>query len=149
MGNKQILPPRFFMSALVLVLIIHFIIPRVELIPYPWNWLGLLPAAFGIWLNLAADGLFKKAETTVKPFEKSSALVDKGPFAITRNPMYVGMLAIVLGECVVLGSALPFAIPVALFFIFRNYYIIIEEKMLEEKFGSDFLNYRKKVRRWL
>ncbi len=63
--------------------------------------------------------------------------------------MYLGMVAILLGAAAVLGSLSAFAAPVIFFLIMDRFFIPREEKMLEGTFREEFLNYKKKVRRWL
>jgi hypothetical protein len=57
------------------MLALHFLLPLTRVIPSPWNLLGIIPLAGGIALNIIADNAFRKAETTVKPFEQSTALM--------------------------------------------------------------------------
>ena len=88
---KKALPPTYFLGAIVLAVTMHFLLPLRQLLAFPWRLTGLAPLVIGILLNLLADHTFKKHETTVKPFEKSSSLVTGGVFGISRNPMYLGM----------------------------------------------------------
>ena len=67
----------------------HFLLPGPRVLAYPANLLGLLPLAVGVYLNLAADRLLKRYDTTVKPFQESTALLTTGVFGHTRNPMYI------------------------------------------------------------
>ncbi len=103
----------------------------------------------GIVLNALADQTFKKHETTVKPFEESTALVTGGVFNISRNPMYLGMTLILLGTGVLLGSVIPFAIVPVFAVLLDRIFIVEEEKMLEDTFGDQFRQYRNQVRRWI
>jgi protein-S-isoprenylcysteine O-methyltransferase Ste14 len=104
---------------------------------------------FGILLNIWADALFKKSNTTVKPYEDPSELEVSGPFRISRNPMYVGMAAILLGTAVVLGTLAAFMFPIA-YVIFTDFmFIRFEEKNLERIFGNGYIEYKRKVRRWI
>jgi hypothetical protein len=100
-------------------------------------------------VNFKVDRVFKERGTTVKPFERSTALVTTGVFALSRNKMYLGMVLILLGVAVLLGTAAPFAVfgPFALWLDVR--FIRTEERMLAETFGDDWLSYRSRVRRWL
>ncbi|MCZ6678990.1 MAG: isoprenylcysteine carboxylmethyltransferase family protein [Candidatus Poribacteria bacterium] len=100
-------------------------------------------------LTLTAVRAFKQHQTTVKPFEESSALVTNGVFGITRNPMYLGLVLILFGLGVFTGTFIPFVV-IPIFAVLMNVmFIKVEERMLEEKFGEAWLRYRSKVRRWI
>ena len=91
------------MAALALFL------PVADVLSWPWRALGVVAIAAGVWLNLAADRAFKARGTTVKPFERSSVLLTDGVFRITRNPMYLGMILILVG--VAHADREPVAVP--------------------------------------
>jgi protein-S-isoprenylcysteine O-methyltransferase Ste14 len=134
---------------MLLGIVLHFGIPVDYLIPQPWNLLGLIPLALGVWLNLSADHAFKQAQTTVKPFEESTVLVTSGAFRYSRNPMYLGFTAILLAEAILLRSITPFIV-VAIYPLLMSYlFIRVEERMLTEKFGEEWREYESTVRRWL
>ena len=80
MKDKRVLPPTYLLVAIVLSLALHFLLPVYKLVPMPWNLLGILPLAAGIALNLSADQAFHQAQTTVKPFDESAALLTTGVF---------------------------------------------------------------------
>lgn len=103
----------------------------------------------GIVLNLLADQAFKKHDTTVKPFEESSTLITDGVFMITRSPMYLGMVPILLGVTMLLGSAAPFAVVLLLAALLDRVFITSEEQKLEDTFGERFRQYRRRARRWI
>ena len=106
---KRILPPSYFLAAIVFMVALHFLFPIRRVLNFPWSLAGLVPLVVGCGFNLFADQRFKTNATTVKPFEKSSTLVTSGVFGISRNPMYLGMVLILLGIALLLGSATPFA----------------------------------------
>ena len=81
------LPPVLLLVSIVAMVVLHFALPGARLVLGPWRALGAIPLAAGAGLNIWADGHFKKAGTAVKPFEPSSALVETGPFRLSRNPM--------------------------------------------------------------
>jgi len=147
--KKKILPPAYFMSAILLIAIVHFTIPVLKIINFPWNLTGILLLILGGILNLIADKSFKNFNTTVKPFEYSSKLIQDGIFKLTRNPMYLGMCFILFGESILLGSILPFLITLCFVLIIHFVFIIKEEKMLLEKFNEEYILYKRKVRRWI
>ena len=135
--------------ALAGMTLLHHFYPVVQLIPYPWNASGLVPLAAGIMLNLNADRLFKKYGTTVKPFEQSSALITSGAFRFSRNPMYLGMIMILIGAGILMGSLSPFTMIPVFVIIMDRVFITPEERMLDQRFGNDWRNYKARVRRWI
>lgn len=145
----KILPPTYFLNGIVLTLLIHFLIPFIQIIEYPFNLLGLIPLIISGILNIAADNALKKFNTTVKPFEASTALVTTGVYRISRNPMYLGMFLFILGESIILGSIGSFVIPILFIIVINKRFISTEEKMLASEFREKYLSYCKVVRRWI
>ncbi|MBS3946492.1 MAG: isoprenylcysteine carboxylmethyltransferase family protein [Melioribacter sp.] len=147
--KKKILPPTYFISSIFIILIIHFIIPTKKIIVFPYNLLGILPLIISGILNIAADNALKKYNTTVKPFETSTSLVENGVYSFSRNPMYLGMTLFLLGESVILGSIgailIVFLFPILIY----SRFIKNEEKMLRDTFKKDYINYCNRVRRWI
>jgi len=94
---------------------------------------------------------FRRARTTVNPMEpgSTSSLVVSGIYGVTRNPMYLGFLLLLLGWATWLSSALAF-LPLPLFCAYMNAFQIgPEERALGQLFGERFAAYRGKVRRWI
>ncbi len=147
--KNNLLPPRYFLICLALIIGAHFIFPVIKIVHPPYNLLGWILIFFGIVLNLGADKVFKKERTTVKPNEKPSKLIISGPFRISRHPMYLGMTAILLGASIFLGSAATFIFPFIFMVFMQNLFIPIEERNLEVVFGKKYVDYKNKVRRWI
>ncbi|MGB0132459.1 methyltransferase family protein [Dokdonella sp.] len=105
----------------------------------------------GIALDLSGLLVFRKARTTVNPLspEKSTAIVQAGPYAFTRNPMYLGMAFILLGVCVYLGNPLSLVALVVFVAYITRFQIIPEERLLLDKFGKPYAQYVDTVRRWI
>jgi len=131
------------------MVVLHFAPPVVRWIGWPWNLVGLAPIAAGGVLAVVADAQFKRHRTTVKPFERSSALVTSGVFRYSRNPMYLGMLVTMVGVGIGLGTLMPLVVVPLLAVVLRNRFILAEEAMLEDAFGDDFRQYKTRTRRWL
>jgi protein-S-isoprenylcysteine O-methyltransferase Ste14 len=87
--------------------------------------------------------------TTVKPYENPSILITQGPFKISRHPMYLGMIVILSGMVIVLGSISTIIFPVIFVLMMEILFIPFEEKLLEKEFKNDYLFYKQKVRRWV
>ncbi len=146
---KRILPPTYLLGAIILLVGLHFLFPLREINRFPWTLIGIVPLAAGIVLNILADRAFKRQNTTVKPFQQSRVLVTQGVFRISRNPMYLGMVLILAGIAMLMGSASPWIIVTAFAVVFDRLFIRAEERMLAETFGPAFREYKKRVRRWL
>lgn len=89
--------------------------------------------------------------TTVEPFDPSQAsvLVTDGPNALTRNPMYVGMAGLLAAHAVLRGGWATW-LPVAGFVaVIDRVQVLPEEKALHERFGAEYDDYRRRVRRWV
>jgi protein-S-isoprenylcysteine O-methyltransferase Ste14 len=105
----------------------------------------------GLIIGIAAVLGFRRAKPTINPLtpQKSSALVVRGIYRWTRNPMYLAMLLVLAGwACIVSNWAALAMLP--LFVVTLNrLQIEPEERALHARFGAEFQNYRRKVRRWL
>jgi protein-S-isoprenylcysteine O-methyltransferase Ste14 len=146
---KQVMPTTWLLLAIVVAIALHFLFPVVRIVPVPWNLLGILLLAAGVAINLVADGAFRKANTTVKPFQESSSLIVDGAFRTSRNPMYLGFVLILIGVAVLLGSLAPYAVVLAFAILMDRAYVRVEERMLAAKFGGEWEAYRQTTRRWL
>jgi protein-S-isoprenylcysteine O-methyltransferase Ste14 len=146
---QKLMPTTYLLIALVLCILLHFLIPFSFILVSPWNLIGLLPMVFGIWINISADRAFKRAITTVKPFEKSNTLIQDGVYRISRNPMYLGFVAILLGISVLLRSLSPYIVVVLFAILMEVMFIRPEEKMLLETFGDQWERYQSQVRKWI
>lgn len=108
-------------------------------------------ALAGLAFDVAGIVSFLRAKTTVNPLrpEKATVLVSSGVYRITRNPMYVGMLFLLIAWGVYLTSTWALLGPLAFVLYMNRFQIGPEERALEALFGDEFSDYRKKVRRWL
>jgi protein-S-isoprenylcysteine O-methyltransferase Ste14 len=107
--------------------------------------------AIGAALLIAAVSAFYRARTTVSPTRPgtTSAIVMRGVYRFSRNPMYLGFLLVLLGSAIIISNLLAFALlPFFVAYIHR-YQIIPEERILAKNFGAEFEAYSRKVRRWL
>ena len=145
----NVIPPVYLFLSMAIMVFLHFLLPGTKVLAFPWNLLGVIPLALGVVINLVADKSFKKHETTVKPLETSTVLITVGVFRLTRHPMYLGFVLILLGIAILMGSFTPYAV-VLIFAIFMDtVFIKYEEKKLQETFSELWLEYKKKVRRWV
>ncbi len=142
-------PPVYVLTAFVTMLAVHFLVPIARIIAFPWRLLGGVPFLLGTALTVRALQLFKLHKTTPEPFGASRALVTSGPYSVTRNPMYLGILLMFSGVACLLGTAAPWIVVLALGGVFDVIYIRREEGKMEEKFGDAYRHYKAQVRRWI
>lgn len=108
-------------------------------------------AAAGLLIVAIAISQFTSAKTTINPMTPDNVekLVVKGLYRFTRNPMYLGVLFLLLAWAAFLQNVVSFA-PAALFIVFMTLFQIKpEEKALRRKFGADYDEYCRRVRRWI
>lgn len=138
-----------FFASLSWVLKTHFPVFTLNHVILDYFAAGLALAGFFIiFISVAA---FLRVKTTVNPIKPDSAntLVASGIFRYSRNPMYLGLLLLLLGFAVFLGDIVAF-VPAALFVVFiTEFQIKPEEQALREKFGTQYDEYSKRVRRWI
>lgn len=113
--------------------------------------LGFIIIFAGLVIIFIAARQFKAANTTINPIkpENASVLVNKGIFSYSRNPMYLGMLLIIIGFSIIHNlMAVLVIMPLWVIYI-TNFQIIPEEEAMKILFKEDFLKYCKKTRRWI
>lgn len=72
-----------------------------------------------------------------------------GPYRFTRNPMYLGMVLILLAWCLWLGNAAALLALAAFVGYITRFQIVPEERALAGRFGAAYEDYRRRVRRWV
>ena len=112
---------------------------------------GSLMIISGLIIILSAIILFKKYQTTISPLNPSNAtkLITDGIYKFSRNPMYLGLLLMLMGISIILNlTGGVFLIP--LFILYLNLFQIIpEENAMVDLFKGEFLEYKENVRRWI
>ena len=105
----------------------------------------------GVMVTGSALLSFRRAHTTVNPMQPSSAssLVTSGIYRYTRNPMYLGMLFVLLGWALYLANVLAFLFLPAFILYMNRFQIEPEERAMTALFGQEFLEYASRVRRWI
>ena len=148
-SSKPVYPPAYCLLAIAIMICLHLLAPIRKIIIGPFRYLGVLPLGAGLALVLWAAGTLRRAGTTIRPFEKSSALVVQGPYRQSRNPIYLGMACSLAGIAVMAGSITPVLVVAAFAYLIERRFIRAEERLLEKTFGPEYPAYRSRVRRWL
>ena len=146
---QKIRPPHISLAFLILAIILQWVVKPVKLIPAPFNWLGLIVLADGIFIMVRAHGLFTKKGTPVSHAETPQSVVTEGMYRFSRNPMYVGGTLMFLGLAFTVGTW-PFFINWLLIGAVLNFFVIPwEERRMEKLFGQEYLDYKTRTRRWI
>ena len=122
-----------------------------QFLSYSNNTVSLFLLILGLIVFISAVQSFRKQKTTVNPLEprQASSLVTSGIFKLSRNPMYLGMLIILIS--ISFKFNLIGGIFTSLFFysFITKFQIVPEEAAMNELFGNQFIDYSKKTRRWI
>lgn len=139
-------PPLIFLGALILGLALERLW-RIEGIAHRGAGYTLFLA--GIVLLMLAIQTFRRAGTNVQTRKPSTAIVERGPYRYSRNPIYLGMAAMLVGIGLAVGSAWTILMVIPFFAIIRFGVVAREERYLAAKFGAAYETYRSRVRRWI
>ncbi|QIB66250.1 methyltransferase family protein [Kineobactrum salinum] len=149
MVKRIIYPPIWLVLGIVLVFACNEFFPGPRFTSTASQLLGGAVLIAGLTLLVLAGGLFKRAGTDLIPFGNVSALVTRGVYRYSRNPMYLGMAAILLGCAITVGATTALLVPPLFMVIIEWRYIRAEEALLQNLFPQEFAAYRSRVRRWL
>lgn len=145
----RIFPPTYLNFLVILEIAAHWIVPIQQIIQTPYTYIGIILIVIGIALNIYSVRYLLQQNTTSSFTETANRLVVTGPFAKSRNPIYLSGVLLSLGIAVFLGSLITFVIPILIFLILNSIHIPDEEKRLEAKFDVEYLAYKQQVRKWI
>ncbi|HEV2235694.1 MAG TPA: isoprenylcysteine carboxylmethyltransferase family protein [Ktedonobacterales bacterium] len=112
--------------------------------------LGLVPIALGVVLYLWCAGAFTFiGKGTPAPIDAPVVLVAQGPYRWVRNPMYIAVLAVILGQALVWRSWLLVGYALLFCVVVHTFVVAFEEPSLREQFGESYEAYLRRVPRWL
>jgi len=149
--RPPILPPALGLLMMLAVFTVHFIRPGTIFWHYPINFIALIPIFIGATLNVLADKELR-AKGVIAPNgeynENLGILVTSGVYRFTRNPAYLGLVLIIGGLAIWVGSLTPWLVVGLFTFILTQFYIRPEEQRLSEELGLRYEQYCKLVPRW-
>lgn len=119
--------------------------------PFVWHqFLGLSIFAVGLVVVLICVASFAiRGRGTLSPADPTKKLVISGLYRFSRNPMYIGVTMMLIGESIFFQSYIIGAYTLLIFMAFNIFIVFFEEPRLQDDFGSEYNEYVKKVRRWL
>jgi protein-S-isoprenylcysteine O-methyltransferase Ste14 len=112
-------------------------------------WLGLALFAVPLLLAVWAARTFRRRQTPVNPLGEVADIVDEGPFAYTRNPMYLALTVMYVGGALLFRLPWAWVLLIPVFLALHLGVILPEEKYLAARFGEPYLRYKARVRRWI
>lgn len=138
------LPPFWLLGCLVLTWLSPWSLPSG-----PLFWPGLICLILAGVLTAAALMEFRRQRTTPIPHMTPSAMITGGVFRLTRNPIYLADMLILLGFTLIWGKLLGFLLMPVLFVVLERRFIVAEERRLRREFPDAFAEYTQRTRRWL
>lgn len=150
----RFVPPLWFISFVIIALIAHYRIPAAHVFEIPHTTLTTVAAAIiviGSWgITLRASNIFALEKTEILPASPANrVLITRGPYRFSRNPMYLGMVTMLLGLGLYFGTLPMFIAAVAHFLVMNFIFIPFEEEKMARQFGVAYEDYKKNVRKWL
>ena len=147
--NNKILPPIItFICGIAIFFSKSFF---NEFFSYNNNIISLFLLILGFTVFALAVKSFNIQKTTINPLQprKASSLVVSGIFKFSRNPMYLGMLIILLSISFKFNLIGGLTISLFFYMFITKFQILPEEEAMNDLFGDEFINYSKKTRRWI
>jgi len=145
-------PPLLYLGALAIAVLLQIFLPA------PWFGRPLSDILFAVGcllivgvaaLYISAISALRRAKTTIRPHAGATHLVTSGPFAISRNPLYLGNSVLMFAIGFIVGNAWFLLMGVLASIATNKLAVEPEERHLEARFGKAYRDYKKKVRRWI
>jgi protein-S-isoprenylcysteine O-methyltransferase Ste14 len=148
-SGVRVPPPLFYIAGFLVGVALEFAFP-IDGLPLALALGGALVAG-GLWLALdgAAMLFFRRAGTSMVPFNPTTVLVTTGPYRVSRNPMYLGMAFLYIALALAFGVIWALIVLPLVIAAVDQLVISLEEGYLVRKFGQPYCDYMARVRRWL
>ncbi|WP_340105367.1 methyltransferase family protein [Rhodohalobacter sp. 8-1] len=146
----KIPPAVVFIVCVGLIWAINYLLPSPFYISVS-NWIVRTLLGLGVLMGVSGVIQFAIQSTSVNPHKPyhASSIVKTGVYRLSRNPMYLSMLIILLAAVLKIGHPLGFIILPFYVWYMNRFQIIPEEKVMEKKFGDAHRSYKRQVRRWI
>ena len=142
------LPPLWLVAFLLMNWVVATVISGNPAAPV-LVWIGWALIGLGLCLIAWSGFWFWRRKTTIEPHHNPQNLIVEGPYRISRNPIYLAMLVILLGAVIGRGQPVCLILVPLFFATLTHRFVIPEEEMLRAAFGGEAEAYIAKTRRWL
>ncbi len=146
----RVIPPFILVPALLIALVLDWIWPSRVGLPDALRWLigfCLLVSPFLFLPSIVAA--FRRAQTGFDVRQVPQSLVTEGLYRYSRNPIYVLLIAFTAGVGLIINNPWIFLTLVPAIAFLHVAVVLPEEAVLENRFGQDYLDYKRRVRRWI
>ena len=143
-------PPIALTLAILIGLALHRFIPwPLPSADLPLGWIGGALFVAGLAVLVWSAVTIMRAGSNVPTNQPTTAIVEHGPYGLSRNPIYLGMFIGLIGLAIALNTLWLLFLLLPFVFVIRYGVVAREEVYLERKFGDEYRAYRSRVRRWL
>jgi protein-S-isoprenylcysteine O-methyltransferase Ste14 len=142
-------PPMIAMVLMAISIGLWFFSPPQTLLHIPYILIASISIILGFTVMTWAWLQFRKSDTAVCPTSRTSRIVTSGAYKYSQNPMYLGMLFMLAGASLLMGTIPSMFAPIGFFIIIDKGFIPYEEEKLLSAFGDVYSNYQRVTRRWL
>ncbi len=148
-AGVKVPPPLIYLSAMIAGLILSYFSPTAFLPVSVSRTVGILSVALAVFILVSAFRAFNRAKTNLEPWKPTTAIVSDGVFRFSRNPIYLAFTLFYLSAAFLFNSLWLLALLVPVLLVMRYSVIAREERYLENKFGTEYSDYKRRVRRWI
>ncbi len=148
MKNFPDLPPIWTILAVLITIALDRFFPDFS-VDFQYRWFATVIMALGGGLIIWSALWFFRKKTTIEPHHMATTLLVEGPYKVSRNPIYLGMVVISFGVMVYVGNLLGLIPTICLGIILHKRFVIPEENGLLQVFGIEAETYINKTKRWV
>lgn len=148
-AGVRVPPPLIYLATFGVGWLLQRAWPRPIVTVGEARWAGGVLVAAWVALTAWTVTCFRRHHTSVVPVKPTTALIVKGPFTVTRNPLYLGMVLLYAGMALWLDALWPLLLLLPLIVVIQAYAIAREERYLTRRFGEAYVDYCRRVRRWI
>lgn len=110
---------------------------------------GAIVAGAILGLGLWSVVILRRTGQSENPWKPTTKVVERGPFTVSRNPMYLQMVLVCVGLAIILWNAWILFLTPLCAWVLQRLAIVPEEAYLERMFGEGYLAYKRRVRQWI
>ncbi|MEM8728329.1 MAG: isoprenylcysteine carboxylmethyltransferase family protein [Pseudomonadota bacterium] len=143
------LPPLWWLGSIVVIYAVKWSLPGWHFASGLLTTLSWILCVAGLAVIFWAASWFLRKKTPIEPHHVPKTLIVEGPYHLSRNPIYLGLVLLTLATAVGQGSLVGLVVTAALWWVLDHRFAAVEEAQLAETFGPEAAAYLKATRRWI